>query len=123
MTFVVISIGAVLGANARYLAGAWIAARTPAGFPWATIAINLVGSFLLGLVLVLTADRGVGPWWVRPAVGVGFLGSFTTFSAFSVETVALIERGDLGGALGNVLGSVLVCVAGAWLGILLARAL
>jgi len=123
VTFVVISIGAVLGANARYLAGAWIAARTPAGFPWATIAINLVGSFLLGLVLVLTADRGVGPWWVRPAVGVGFLGSFTTFSAFSVETVALIERGDLAGALGNVLGSVLVCVAGAWLGILLARAL
>jgi len=123
VTFVVISIGAILGANARYLAGAWIAARTPAGFPWATIAINLVGSFLLGLVLVLTADRGVGPWWVRPAVGVGFLGSFTTFSAFSVETVALIERGDLAGALGNVLGSVLVCVAGAWLGILLARAL
>ncbi len=123
MTFVVISIGAILGANARYLAGAWIAARTPAGFPWATIAINLVGSFLLGLVLVLTADRGIGPWWVRPAVGVGFLGSFTTFSAFSVETVALIERGDLAGALGNVLGSVLVCVAGAWLGILLARAL
>lgn len=123
MTFVVISIGAVLGANARYLAGAWIAARTPAGFPWATIAINLVGSFLLGLVLVLTADRGIGPWWVRPAVGVGFLGSFTTFSAFSVETVALIERGDLAGALGNVLLSVLVCVAGAWLGILLARAL
>ena len=122
-TLVAISIGAIVGANARFLVGGWLAERLASGFPWPTIAINLAGSFLLGFVLVLSAERGLGPWWVRPAIAVGFLGSFTTFPAFSVETVSLIERGDLAGALGNAAGSVLVCVAGAWLGTLLARAL
>lgn len=123
MTVIAISIGAILGANARYLVGTWLAQRVGTGFPWPTIAINLAGSFLLGLVLVLTAERGFGPWWVRPAVAVGFLGSFTTFSAFSVETLGLIERGDLTGALGNAAASVLLCVAGAWVGATIARAL
>ncbi|MFO1540661.1 MAG: fluoride efflux transporter CrcB [Chloroflexota bacterium] len=123
MTFLAISIGAILGANLRYLVGAWIAARTPGTFPWATIAINVAGSFALGLVLALTMERELGPWWVRPAVGIGFLGSFTTFSAFSAETVALLEQGDATGALLNVALSVGVCVAGAALGLAVGRAL
>ena len=70
-TLVAISIGAIVGANARFLVGGWLAERLTAGFPWPTIAINLAGSFLLGLVLVLSAERGLGPWWVRPAIAVG----------------------------------------------------
>lgn len=123
MTFLAISLGAILGANLRYLLGTWIAARTPGAFPWGTLAINVVGSFALGLVLALTVERELGPWWVRPAVGIGFLGSFTTFSAFSAETVTLLERGDAAGALVNVALSVGVCVAGAALGLALGRAL
>lgn len=123
MTLLAISLGAILGANLRYLLGTWIAARTPGAFPWGTIAINVAGSFALGLVLALAVERELGPWWVRPAVGIGFLGSFTTFSAFSAETVALLERGDASGALLNVALSVGVCVAGAALGLALGRAL
>lgn len=123
MTLLAISLGAILGANLRYLLGTWIAARTPGAFPWGTIAINVAGSFALGLVLALAVERELGPWWVRPAVGIGFLGSFTTFSAFSAETVTLLERGDATGALLNVALSVGVCVAGAALGLALGRAL
>ena len=123
MTVLAISLGAILGANLRYFLGAWIAERTPGAFPWGTLAINVAGSFALGLVLALAVERELGPWWLRPAVGIGFLGSFTTFSAFSAETVALLEQGDATGALLNVALSVGICVAGAALGLALGRAL
>lgn len=122
MTYVAISIGAVLGANLRYLVGGWIAARV-SGFPLATMGINVSGSFLIGLVLALVAERAMGAWWWRPGVAIGFLGSYTTFSTFSYETLALVRDGSWLAAAGNVLGSVAAGLVGAYLGVVLARAI
>ena len=73
MTFVAISVGAVLGANLRYLLGGWLSTQFGSSFPYATLVINVTGSLVIGLVMGLASDR-VAPWWWIPAVAVGFLG-------------------------------------------------
>ncbi len=122
MTYLLISIGAVLGANARYLVGGWVADRLGPAFPFGTLVINVTGSLVIGFVLTLAAERLVAPW-VRTAVAIGFLGSYTTFSTFSFETMALIEDGALLRAAVNVGASVGAALAGVYLGTVLARAL
>lgn len=88
-----IALGGALGAVARFAFGAFVAARAPFGaFPLATLVINVLGSFALGLLLALVARGAVSDAW-RLWLGVGFLGAFTTFSAFSVEVDALLRRG------------------------------
>lgn len=106
MEIVAISIGAVLGANARYLLGGWVADRLGAGFPFGTLLINLSGSFLLGLILAMISDRAVAPTWVRAGLAVGLIGSYTTFSTFSAETLGLITSGNLLSAGLNMVASV-----------------
>ena len=125
MTYLWIAIGSGLGGAARYWFSGFAAERFGTAFPWGTIIVNVLGSFVIGFFATLTAPGGRVPSGetARQFVMAGLCGGYTTFSAFSVETVSLIERGDLAGALGNAAGSVLVCVAGAWLGTLLARAL
>jgi CrcB protein len=121
VTYLAISIGAVLGANARYLVGGWAAERFGAGFPWGTLLVNTSGSFLLGFLITLLVERGIGPWWLRPGLAIGFLGSYTTFSAFSYETLRLAEAGSLPAAVGNVAGGVAAALLGVYLGTILAR--
>jgi len=123
VTYLAISIGAVLGANARYLVGGWVAERYGATFPWATLLVNVSGSFLVGFILTLVTERSVGPWWVRPGLAIGFMGSYTTFSAFSYETLRLVESGSILAAGANVAGSVTAALLGVFLGAALARAL
>lgn len=89
MTYVLISVGAVAGANLRYLVGGWVADRLGSAFPYGTLVVNVTGSLLIGFLLTIAADRLVAPW-VRTTLAIGFLGSYTTFSTFSYETVALI---------------------------------
>jgi CrcB protein len=120
VNYAAISIGAVLGANARFLLGGWIAERFGASFPLGTLVINVTGSFLIGLVLTITTDRLVPPWF-RPLFAIGFLGSYTTFSTFSYETLALARDGALAEAAINVVGSVLIALIGVYLGALVAR--
>ena len=122
MTYLAISIGAVLGANARFLIGGWVAERYGSPFPWATLLVNVSGSFLLGFILTLVSERSIGPWWVRPGLAIGFLGSYTTFSTFSYETLRLVESGSLLAAGANVAGSVTAALLGVFLGAALARA-
>lgn len=122
MTYVLISLGAVLGANLRFLVGGWVADRFGAAFPYGTLVINITGSFLIGLVLTLAADRIVPPW-VRTTVAIGFLGSYTTFSTFSYETLALIQDGAILKAVLNIGVSVAVALVGVFAGAALARAL
>ncbi|MCG3169951.1 MAG: putative fluoride ion transporter CrcB [Pseudomonadales bacterium] len=118
-----VAIGGALGALARFGAAQWLHALHPARFPLATLAINASGSFLIGIAWVAIAERGVlhADW--RSILMVGFLGSYTTFSTFSLETVTLLEHGYATQAIANVLLSVLVCVGGAWAGIGVARLL
>lgn len=121
MTYVLISVGAVAGANLRYLVGGWVADRLGSAFPYGTLVVNVTGSLLIGFLLTLAADRLVAPW-VRTALAIGFLGSYTTFATFSYETVALIGEGSLARAAANVLVSVGVALIGVYAGSVLARA-
>ena len=123
MTFLAISVGAVLGANARYLVGGWLSDRYGSSFPVGTLFINVTGSFVIGLFLTLIGERLVVADWWRPLVAIGFLGSYTTFSTFSQETLALAQTGSWWLAALNVLGSVGGSLVGVYLGTVLARAL
>lgn len=90
----VIALGGVIGATARYALSQ--AVPTPDnGFPIATLATNVIGSFLLGFVAVLGVRRLVSMRYFRPFVAIGMIGSFTTFSAFAVENVELVDRGEI----------------------------
>jgi CrcB protein len=122
MTYAAISIGAILGANARYVLGGWVADRLGSAFPWGTFAVNLTGSLLIGLVLGLAADRTV-PWWWRSGLAIGFLGSYTTFSTFSYETITLMRDGSYVAALANAGASLVVSIVAVFAGLAIARAL
>ncbi|HET9494302.1 MAG TPA: fluoride efflux transporter CrcB [Chloroflexia bacterium] len=119
--FLLIGGGAVLGANARYWLTNYFASRLGAAFPHGTLIANVTGSFLLGFVLVLIANRLVADPGYRLLIGTGFLGAYTTFSTFSYDTIALLEVGDFLPALWNVLLSVALSLTAAYLGIVLAR--
>jgi CrcB protein len=119
---VLVAVGGGLGAAARYLAGLWIAARLGAGFPWGTFFVNVTGSFLIGIVLVLVG-RGTLPAEARPLLAVGILGGYTTFSSFSYETLQLANGGDMVLVLLNTLGQVLAGLLAVYLGVIFARAL
>jgi CrcB protein len=121
VTYVLIGIGGFLGANARYLVAGWIAERFGAAFPYGTLVINVSGSFLLGLFLELITDRLIiHPYW-RPFFAVGFLGGYTTFSAFSVESYALLVERSFVLAVANMAGSVLLGQLAVLMGIIVAR--
>ncbi len=121
MTYLAISIGAVMGANVRYLIGGWVADRMGSTFPYGTLIINVSGSFLIGLILAAANERAMTPWWVRPTFAVGFLGSYTTFSTFSFETLSLIQSGSWGLAAVNIMGSLAGALVGVYLGAALGR--
>ena len=121
MPYLAISIGAVLGANARYLLGGWVLDRMGAAFPYGTLLINVSGSFVIGLVYALIEKHGA-PDWVRPLVIVGFLGAYTTFSTFSLDTLAMAERGAWLAAGAYIVGSVTASLAAVWLGVTLGGA-
>lgn len=123
MTYLAISIGAVLGANFRYLLGGWISDRWGTSFPLGTFVINVTGSFVIGIVLTLVTERVAAPAWVRPMIAIGFLGSYTTFSTFSYETLALARDGAWAMAGTNVVLSVAASLVGVYLGTSLARAI
>lgn len=116
-----IAAGGALGSVARYLLGALVAPRA-AGFPWATLAINVSGSLLLGALAVALAGPGPSPA-ARAGLTVGFCGGFTTFSTFSLETLALLEQGSYARAGAYAAASLVLSVAAAMAGAALARAL
>ena len=116
-----VGIGGFVGANARYALGRLLAGRVGDGFPLATLLVNLSGSFAIGVVLTLLTERWVAdPAW-RLLIVVGFLGGYTTFSAYAYETLALIERDHWWRAAAYVLSSNLVGLLACAGGIALAR--
>ena len=119
----IISIGAVLGANARYWLGGWAAEKFGVAFPYGTLIINLTGSFILGLFITLVTDRFlVDPNW-RLLVTIGFLGSYTTFSSYTFESLSLIMDNQWLAGLFNLFGSAFLGGLAVLLGIILARAI
>jgi CrcB protein len=114
VSFIAVAIGAAIGAWLRWLFGLFW--NGPAGLPWGTLAANLLGGYVIGVMVALVAAHPAWPAWVRLAAITGFLGGLTTFSTFSAETVAMIEHGDYASALGyaavSVCGSLLLTGAG-----------
>lgn len=117
-----LSIGGALGVNARYWLGLWISRWVSPQFPWATLAINVSGSFAIGVAATLLLA-----WMPHPnarlLIVTGFLGGYTTFSTFAFETATLWERGEAGRSAGYVLGSVAAGLLAVVLGIALGRSL
>lgn len=117
----VIAAGGAIGAGARYAVGQlWPGAAD--GVPWATLAVNAVGCFLLGLLMFFVTDVWPPRRYVRPFVGVGVLGGFTTFSTYALETRALLVEGRALLALGYVLGTVVLALGAVVAGALVGRA-
>jgi len=118
--FLIVALGGGLGAASRYGVSLALPARAD-GWPWATFTINVAGSLLIGALAGWLATRGdTGEPW-RLFLGVGVLGGFTTFSAYSLETIRLIERSDWLGAATYSLGSVIAGLAAVGLGLLIAK--
>ena len=105
----------------RYWVSTWVYAFSGRGFPYGTLAVNVLGSLVMGFLFVWLLERLSNDLTLRAFLLIGLLGAFTTFSTFSVETLNLIESGQLARALVYVLLSVVLCVAAAALGVLLAR--
>lgn len=123
MQIVAIAGGGAVGALMRFWVAGWVYGLLGRGFPWGTLVVNVSGSLVMGLLYVLLVERmNVAPEW-RALLLVGFLGAFTTFSTFSLETLNLIEDGQLLRAMMNVLLSVVLCIAAAWVGMVLGRQL
>ncbi len=112
-----VALGGALGSMARYQVTVWAAPYSRV-LPWGTIGINVVGSFVIGLVAALTlpAAGRASPEWVRLLLMTGICGGFTTFSAFSLQTLDLLRAGAVGAALANVGLSVLLCLLVVWAG-------
>lgn len=118
-TLIQVAFGGAIGASARYLTGVASMRLIGQGFPWATLIVNILGSFLMGVLVVVLAEKGGTK--LAPFLMVGLLGGFTTFSAFSLDALTLFERGQVWAAAGYVIGSVVLSLAAIALGIALSR--
>jgi len=116
-----VMIGGALGAGARYLVGGAFLRAVGPGFPWGTLAVNLIGGLLMGVLVGVLARTVNGGEQARLLLGVGVLGGFTTFSAFGLETWQMIERGQMGIGFAYVAASVIGAVALTGVGLMLAR--
>lgn len=121
---IAVAFGGAIGAALRFLVSNGVYHWLGRGFPYGTLSVNMIGSFLIGLMTeTLLLQRVAISLEYRAAVLVGVFGSFTTFSTFSLETVYLIEQGNMLKAAINVVSSVFACIFAVWLGLLLGRTL
>lgn len=121
---VAIAFGGALGAVMRFLVSSGVYQWLGRGFPYGTLAVNIIGSFLIGLLTeALVLQRVAISMEFRAAILVGVFGAFTTFSTFSLETLYLIEQGSFSKAALNILISIVACIFAVWLGLLIGRTL
>lgn len=113
LTVLQVALGGAIGASLRFAVTALVA------FPFGTLAVNVAGSFLMGLAFVLLADKGMERW--MPFTMAGVLGGFTTFSAFSLDTLKLYEAGRIGAAGGYIVASVVLSLLALFLAVILMR--
>ena len=119
-TLLQVALGGAIGASARYLTSVGAMRLIGPGFPWATLAVNVIGSALMGVLVVMLAHKDGGTR-LAPFLMTGILGGFTTFSAFSLDALTIYERGEVGLAALYVAASVVLSLGAIVLGITLAR--
>lgn len=119
--YFLVFVGGGLGAAARYWLQGAIYAETGPRFPYGTLAVNILGSFLIGLLMSSMEERFLVHPSVRIFLAIGILGGFTTFSSFSFETISLFRDGQLLYALFNACGTLVLCLLCTWLGIQLGK--
>jgi fluoride exporter len=116
-----VAVGGLVGSVARYWLAGVVQNFTDHAFPTGTLAVNVLGSFVIGLVMVLSLERGLLDDELRILLATGFCGGFTTMSTFSYETLALVRDGEGLSALGNVGITLAACFAATWAGAVVAR--
>ena len=122
-TLMFIAIGGSIGAVMRFLTQVTVYELAGRSFPYGTLVVNVVGSFLMGLLSIFLVEKfDLGAEW-HLAILIGVLGSFTTFSTFSIETLVLFEQGDIIKAMSNIILSVTLCVGSVWVGAYVAKQL
>ena len=122
MTYVWVAVGGAAGAAARYGIAQWAGGRWGWSFPWGTFAVNISGSLAIGLLMALFIGRGADPAY-RLLLVTGFLGGYTTFSSFSLETLSLVETRRFGEAALYVVGSLLLAIVACFAGLAVGRML
>lgn len=121
LKYVMVGIGGFIGAIARFVLGSYIGNRFGSRFPYGTFVINMTGSFLLGVVMTVLAEKtDASPNW-RYLVPIGFIGAYTTFSSFEYETLRTVQDGQMLIGFANVALSVIVGFAAVWAGIIVGR--
>ena len=118
---VAVAVCGALGCLTRYFLSGWVYGILGRGFPYGTFVVNIVGAFIIGLLMEFGLRSTLIPPTLRIGLTIGFLGGLTTFSTFSYETFRLLEEGDFITATANVVLSVLVCLLFTWVGITAAR--
>ena len=108
MTLLFLAVGGAFGAVSRYLVQGWVQDLAGGRFPWGTFAVNISGSFVLGLIFALAMDRAIVSPEIRIPLMIGFIGSYTTFSTLMLESWVLVEEGDLVRMFANLAGSVVI---------------
>lgn len=120
-TILAIAVCGAIGCLARYWVSGWVYDLVGRAFPWGTLAVNVVGAYLIGLIMEFALRSTLISPTLRIGLTIGFLGGLTTFSTFSYETFRLLEDGEFVTAAVNVTASVLLCLTFTWLGIYSAR--
>jgi CrcB protein len=120
---VAIALGGSLGAIMRYWLSNAVYLWLGRGFPYGTLSVNVIGSFIIGIAFILLTERLTLGAEARAFILIGFLGSFTTFSTFSLETLILVQQGLMIKAVINIVISVMLCLIASWGGMNLARAI
>ena len=121
--YILVFVGGGLGATARYWLQGFVYAKSGTSFPFGTLAVNVLGCFVIGLIMSSMEERFLVQPSIRVFITIGILGGFTTFSAFSFETISLFRDGEALFALINALGSLLLCLSGTWAGLQLGKLL
>lgn len=121
MPLLLIGLGGFAGAISRYLVDGAVAERTGGGFPWGTLAVNASGTFLLGLLFAMATERAILPAEIRGPLMIGYLGAYTTFSTYLLESWRLVEGGAWSLALVNLGGSIAVGVVAVVAGLAIGR--
>lgn len=119
LTLLQVALGGALGASMRFVTGVAMTSLLGKTFPWGTLTVNILGSFLMGVLVTVLAHFSATRF--APFLAVGVLGGFTTFSSFSLDVVTLYERGDVSTALGYAAASVIVSILALFAGLFIAR--